>query len=171
MRVTIADGVLKMCKGSLDMMKATRRRNMYFLQGGVVLGRAAPMFDAKGKGKADTASNRHLVRKKSVKIWVKKGSFEEDVKNQFGFGEQSVLGKMRVKFATPVHQIFDVVESSHMIGDSSSGKDMQHPEIVTPAVCPDEADDENHSVVCEDPPQESLVQQESVAIGQSLICS
>jgi len=124
MRVTIADGVLKVCKGALVMMKATRRRNMYFLQGGVVLGRVAPMFDAKGKGKADTASNRHSVRKNTKKIWVKKGSLEEDLKNHSGFGERSVLGKMRVKFATPVHQIFDVVEGSHMTGDGSSEKDL-----------------------------------------------
>lgn len=48
----------------------TRRIKLYFLQGGVALGRVVPMFDA-GKGKADTDYNRLLIRKRPVQIWVK----------------------------------------------------------------------------------------------------
>jgi len=46
LKVSIKDGVLKMTKGSMVVLKGVRRNNLYYLKGSTVIGQVATSTDS-----------------------------------------------------------------------------------------------------------------------------
>ena len=97
--ISLRDGVLKMIKGSMVVMKGIRRDNLYYLKGSTVTGQVET-----SNSSDDNCTRVWQVKvghgeEKSLRAPAKKGSMEGAVTCKLE-GEHSVLDKKKVKFST-----------------------------------------------------------------------
>ncbi|KAI9161443.1 hypothetical protein LWI28_017553 [Acer negundo] len=101
-------GVLKVVRGAFLAMKGTRQRNLYFLDGYTVTGRAAISSSSDDEA-SDTSRLWHMrlghVGEKALQGLVKQGLLKGAKTGKLDFCEHCVMGKQtRVKFGTAIHR-------------------------------------------------------------------
>ncbi|KAM5552956.1 hypothetical protein ABKV19_025277 [Rosa sericea] len=113
--VTLKNGVARVVSGSLVMMRGTRDRNLYFLQGSTVTSETAI---SETTDDADTTRLWHMrlghAGEKAMQGLVKQGLLKGAKTCKLEFCEHCVLGKQtRVKFGTAVHQTKGALDYVH----------------------------------------------------------
>ena len=111
--ISIRDGVLKMIKGSMVVMKGVRRVNLYYLKGSTVIGQV----------ETSNSSNDSCIKVWQVRVGqggerclqapAKKGSLEGAATCNFE-GEHNVLDKKNVKFSTCTHRSECLLDCVHV---------------------------------------------------------
>ena len=102
--VSIRDGVLKMTKGSMVVMKGVRRNNLYYLKGSTVTGQVETSSSSDdGCTKVWQVKVRH-GGERSLQAPAKKGSLDDTATCNL-VGEHIVLDKKKVKFSTSTHRL------------------------------------------------------------------
>ena len=114
-KIILDNGVAKVVSGSLVIMKGTRERNLYFLQGGAVTSETAV---SETTDDADTTRLWHMrlghAGEKAMQGLVKQGLLKGAKTCKLEFCEHCVLGKQtRVKFGTAIHQTKGVLDYVH----------------------------------------------------------
>ena len=102
--VSIKEGVLKMTKGSMVVLKADRRNNLYYLKGSTVTGQVA----ASTSQKEDSIRLWHMrlghAGEKAMQTLVKKGLLKGAETCKLDLCEHCIIGKKtKVKFGTASH--------------------------------------------------------------------
>ena len=97
--VSIRDGVLKMTKGSMVVMKGICQNNLYYLKGSTVTDQVETSIPSD-----DGCTQIWLMRvghggEKSLQAPLKKGSLEGATTCNLKLGEHGVLNKKKVKFS------------------------------------------------------------------------
>ena len=101
--ISIRDGVLKMIKGSMVVMKGVRRNNLYYLKGSTVTGQVKTSSSSDDgcpkvwQVKVGQGSERSLYA--PAKMGPLKGAATCNLE-----GEHNVLDKKKVKFSTSTHR-------------------------------------------------------------------
>ena len=114
LEVSIRDGVLKMTKGSMVVLKGVRRNNLYYLIGSTVTGHVATSIDS------DNDSTRlwHMrlghTGKKSLQALAKQGLLKGVRTYKLKFCEHCIIRKKtKVKFGTSTHCTEEVLDYVH----------------------------------------------------------
>lgn len=115
-KITMEDGVLKVTKGALVVMKGTRHHNLYLLQGKTVIGNVAAV---KGCTNSDDTKLWHMrlghAGEKALQGLVKQGLLKGAKTCKLDLCEHCVLGKQtRVKFGTAIHQTKGILDYVHL---------------------------------------------------------
>jgi len=102
------NGTIKVISGALVVMKATRRNNLYHLQGTTTVGAAATISDNSKKVIPYNNKLWHMklghVGEKALQELAKQGLLDGNTTNKFEFCEHCILGKQtRVKFGIAVY--------------------------------------------------------------------
>jgi len=101
--VSIRDGVLKMTKGSMIVMKGVHWNNLYYLKGSTITGQLETSNSSDdGCTKVWQMKVGH-GSEKSLQAPAKKGSLEGAATCNL-VGEHSILDKKKVKFNTSTHR-------------------------------------------------------------------
>ena len=111
--VSIRDGVLKMTKGSIVVMKGVRQRNLYYLKGNTVTGQVET---SNSSDDGCTKVWQVKVRnggEKSLQAPVKKGSLEGAATCNLE-GKHSVLDKKKVKLSINTHRSEGLLDCVHV---------------------------------------------------------
>ena len=111
------DGILKVSAGAMELMKGTRRNNLYFLQGHTVT-RDVSVSEAESKRARETTRLWHMrlahVGEKSLQNLIRKGLLKGATACKLDFCELCVLGKQtRVKFGTTIHNTSGTLDYVH----------------------------------------------------------
>ncbi|XP_062108421.1 uncharacterized mitochondrial protein AtMg00300-like [Humulus lupulus] len=112
--VKVENGMLKVIKGSMIVMKCSIVNGIYVLQG-------STLKDQINIASKDTKNPTMIWHRRlghighgSLKILCKKGVFGKDQIQDLGFCEQCVLGKStRVKFGTGIHKTKGILDHIH----------------------------------------------------------
>ncbi|KAM2859524.1 hypothetical protein COP2_024947 [Malus domestica] len=117
LKITMEGGVLKAVYGALVVMKGTRRNNLYFLQGSIVIGGAA-VTEAADADSTDTTRLWHMhlghAGEKALQGLVKQSLLKGAKACKLEFCEHCVLGKQtRVKFGTAIHHTKGILDYVH----------------------------------------------------------
>ena len=111
--VSIRDGVLKMTKGSMVVMKGVRRKNLYYLKGSTVTSKVETSSSSDdGCTKVWQVKIGH-GGEKSLQAPAKKGSLEGAATCNLE-SEHSILDKKKVKFSTSTHRSEDLLGCVHV---------------------------------------------------------
>jgi len=111
--VSIRDGVLKMTKGSMVVMKGVRQNNLYYLKGTTVTGQVKTSISSDDDCTQVWQKKVGHGGEKSLQAPAKKGSLE-GVATCNLVGEHSVLDKKKVKFSTSTHRSEGLLDSVHV---------------------------------------------------------
>ena len=116
-KVTMEGGVLKVVRGAFLAMKGTRQRNLYFLDGYTVIGRAADSSSSDDEA-SDTSRLWHMrlghVGEKTLQGLVKQGLLKGAKTGKLDFCKHCVMGKQtRVKFGTAIHRTKATLDYVH----------------------------------------------------------
>ena len=101
--VSIKEGVLKMIKGSMVVLKGVRRDNLYYLKGSTVTGQVETSSSLD-----DGCTEVWQVKvgqgdERSLQAPAKKGSLEGAATCNLELSEHDVLDKKKVTFSTTAH--------------------------------------------------------------------
>ena len=112
--VSIRDGVLKMIKGTMVVMKGIHRNNLYYLKGSIVTGHVKTFISSD-----DVSTQVWQMRvghggEKSLQAPAKKGSLEGASTCNMKLGEHDVLDKKKVKFSTTIHHSEGLLDCVHV---------------------------------------------------------
>ena len=112
------NGILSVLYGSMVLMKATRRNNLYYLKGSTVVGEVATVVEKLGEFASDTTRlwQMHLghAGEKALQGLVKQGLLKGAKTCKIDFCEHCVFGKQtRVKFGTALHQTKGTLDYVH----------------------------------------------------------
>ena len=100
--ISIRDGILKMTKGSMVVMKGIRRKNLYYLKGSTVTGQMET-FSSSDDGCTQVWQMKvEHGGENSLQAPAKKGSMEGAAICNLE-GEHSILDKKKVKVSTSTH--------------------------------------------------------------------
>jgi len=110
--ISVRDGVLKMIRGSMVVMKGVRWDNLYYLKGSTVTGQAETSTSSD-----DSCTKGWQVKvrhggEKSLRVPAKKGSLEGAATCNLE-SEHSVLDK-KVKFNTSTHRSEGLLDCFHV---------------------------------------------------------
>ena len=114
LKVTMENGILKVTKGSLVVMKGVRDRNLYCLKGSTVTGILAASV-----GSDDDATRLWHMRlghtgEKSLQALTKQGLLKGAKTCKMDFCEHCVLGKKtKVKLGTAIHRTEGILDYVH----------------------------------------------------------
>jgi len=111
--VSIRDGVLKMIKGSIVVMKSILRNNLYYLKITIVTGQVETSISSD-----DVCTQVWQMRvgyggEKPSQALAKKGSLEGTSTCNMKLGEHNVLNKKKVKFATTTYHSKGLLDCVH----------------------------------------------------------
>jgi len=114
-RYSAENGVLKVIKGAMVLMKGLRQGSLYFLQGTTVIGSAAVYTTL---ANVDNMKLWHMrlgyISEKGMTILSKKGCLGSAGMGKLDFCEHSVDGKQkRVSFSTAKHHIQGIIDYIH----------------------------------------------------------
>ena len=113
MVISVRDGILKMIKGSMVMMKGVRWDNLYYLKGSTVTGQVETSSSSDdGCTKVWQVKVGH-GGEKSLQAPAKKESLEGATTCNLE-GEHSVLNKKKVKFSTSTHRSDGLLDRVHV---------------------------------------------------------
>jgi hypothetical protein len=109
-------GVIRVCKGSLVVMKGNKVDGLYLLQGSVIIGSAA--VSSSNDSDSDTTRLWHMrlghVSERGMTILSKRGLLCDQKTGSLDFCEHCVFGKQcRVKFSTGIHRTSGTVDYIH----------------------------------------------------------
>jgi len=111
--ISIRDGVLKMIKGSMVVMKGVRRNNLYYLKGSTVTGQVETSSSSDDDCTKVWQVNVGHGGEKSLQAPAKKGSLGGAATCNLE-GEHSVLDKKKVKFSTSTHRLEGLLDCVHV---------------------------------------------------------
>ena len=108
-RIAMENGILKVSYGAFVALRATHKRNMYFLNGITIVGGATTVSDITRGVALDTTILWYMrlghASENTLKSLVKQGLLKGAKTCKLEFCEHCVLGKQtRVKFNIAVHQ-------------------------------------------------------------------
>ena len=108
-KITMENGILKVSYGAFVALRATHKRNMYFLDGITIVGGATTTSDITRGVSLDTTRLWHMLLghagENALQSLVKQGLLKGSKTCKLEFCEHCVLGKqIRVKFDTAIHQ-------------------------------------------------------------------
>lgn len=111
------DGILKVVSGAMVLLKGTRRKNLYFLQGNTITGDVS-ISDAEAKKARETTRIWHMrlahSGEKSLQTLIKQGLLKGAIACKLEFYEHCVLGKQtRVRFGTAIHNTSRALDYVH----------------------------------------------------------
>ena len=117
-KITMENGILKVSYGAFVALRATRKRNMYFLDGSTIVGGATTVSDITRDVASDTTRLWHMhlghASGNALQSLVKQGLLKGGKTCKLDFCEHCVLGKQtRVKFDTAVHQTKGTLDYVH----------------------------------------------------------
>jgi hypothetical protein len=117
-KITMENGIMKVISGALVMMKATRKNNLYHLQGTTIVGAAATISDNSKKVIPNNNKLWHMklghAGEKALQGLAKQGLLDGATTGKFGFCEHCILGKQtRVKFGTAIHNTKGTLDYVH----------------------------------------------------------
>ena len=106
-KITMENGILKVSYGAFVVLRATRKRNMYFLDGSTIVGGATTVSDITRGVALDTTILWYMrlghASENALQSLVKQGLLKGAKTCKLEFCEHCVLGKQtRVKFDTAV---------------------------------------------------------------------
>jgi hypothetical protein len=109
-------GVIRVCKGSLVVMKGNKVDGLYLLQGSVIIGSAA--VSSSDDSDSDTTRLWHMrlghMSERGMTILSKRGLLCDQKTGSLDFCEHCVFGKQcRVKFSTGIHRTSGTVDYIH----------------------------------------------------------
>ena len=113
--VFIRDGVLKMAKGTMVVMKSVRRNNFYYMKGSTVIGEVETFISSD-----DVCTHVWHMRlehegENSLQASAKKGSLEGASTCNMKLGEHGVLDKKtKMKFSTTIHHSEGLLDCVHV---------------------------------------------------------
>jgi len=111
--VSIRDGVLKMTKGSMVVMKGVRQENLYYLKGSTVTGQVETSSSSNDGGTKVWQVKVGHGGEKTLQASAKKGSLEGAATCNLE-GEHNVLDKKNVKFSTSTHRSEGLIDCVHV---------------------------------------------------------
>ena len=94
------DGVLKMTKGSMVIMKGVRRNNLYYLKGTIVTGQVETSISSDDDCTQVWQMRPRRGGEKSLQASAKRGSLKGVATSNLKLSEHGVLDKKKVKFST-----------------------------------------------------------------------
>ncbi|KAL5545504.1 hypothetical protein UlMin_005191 [Ulmus minor] len=108
------DGMIKISRGSLVIMKGLKENGLYVLQGSTITGEAAAAIP-NIQDKTDLWHKRlGHISEKGLDVLKKQGAFSRDTISKVTFCEHCVLGKHhRLSFKTGVHKTNGALEYIH----------------------------------------------------------
>ena len=117
-KIAMENGILKVSYGAFVVLRATRKRNMYFLDGSTIVGGATTTFDITREVASDTTRIWHMrlghASENAMQSLVKQGLLKGAKTYKLEFCEHCVLGKQtRVKFNIAVHQTKSTLDYVH----------------------------------------------------------
>jgi len=113
--VSIRDGVLKMTKDSMVVMKGVRRNNLYYLKGSTVTGQVATSIFANNVCTHVWHMSLGYTREKSLQAPTKKGSLEGVSTCNLELGGHGVLDKKtKVKFSITTYYSEGLLDYAHI---------------------------------------------------------
>ena len=109
---------MKVSYGAFVVLKATSKRNMYFLDGSTIVGGATASSDITREVASDTTRLWHMhlwhASENALQSLVKQGLLKGTKTYKLEFCEHCVLGKQtRVKFDTAVHKTKSTLDYVH----------------------------------------------------------
>jgi len=111
--ISIRDGVLKMTKGSMVVMKGIRRNNLYYLEGSAVTGLLTTSISSDDY--TGLAYETRTIGEKSLQAPVKKKSLEGTYTCNMELGGHSVLDKKtKLNFNTTTHHSEGLLDCVHV---------------------------------------------------------
>ena len=113
--ISVRDGVLKITRGSMVVMKGVRRNNLYYLMGSTITGRMATSISSDG----DCTKVWHMrlgqTGEKSLQAQAKKGSLEGASICNMELGGHDILEKKtKVKFGTTILRSNGLLDCIHV---------------------------------------------------------
>ena len=112
--VSIRDGVLKMTKGSMVVMKGVRRNNLYYLKGSIVTGQVETSISSDDVYTYVWQMRLGHGGEKSLQAPAKKGLLEGASTCNLKLGEYGILDKKKVKFGTTTHHSEGLLDCVHV---------------------------------------------------------
>ena len=112
--VYIQDGVLKMTKCSMVVMKGVRRNNLYYLNGSTIIGQVKTSISSDDIFTQDWQMGFGHKEEKSLQAPAKKRSLECASTYNSKLGGYGVLDKKKVKFNTTIHHFEGLLDSVHV---------------------------------------------------------
>jgi len=113
--VYIRDGILKITRGSMVVMKCVRHNNLYYLRGSTVIRRVETFISSDGDCTQVWRMRLGHTSEKFLKAPIKKGSLKGASTCNIELGGQDVLDKkMTVKFGTSTHRSEGLLNCVHV---------------------------------------------------------
>ena len=112
--ISIRDGVLKMTKGSMVIMKGVRRNNLYYLKGSTVADKVATSIDSDDDSIRLWHMRLRHTSKKSLQALSKQGLLKCARTCKLELCEHCVIGKKtKVKFSTMTYYTEGILDYVH----------------------------------------------------------
>jgi len=114
LEVSIRDGVLKMTKGSMVVLKVVHRNNLYYLQGSTITGQVMTSTDSDDDSTRLWHMRLGYAGEKSLQALAKQGLLKGARTCKLKFCEHCVIGKKtKVKFGTMTHCTEGILDYVH----------------------------------------------------------
>ncbi|KAG8492015.1 hypothetical protein CXB51_015325 [Gossypium anomalum] len=114
--IFLRDGLLKVVARELTMMKGTRRNNLYFLNGSIVIGSTSTVSVKDVDSEATRLWHIRLghVGEKTLQTLAKQGLLKGENSCKLEFCKHCILGKQtRVKFGPAIHNSKEILDYVH----------------------------------------------------------
>lgn len=108
------DGILKICRGSMVVMKGIRENGLYVLQGSTVIGIASPVISNDSNSAQTWHKRLGHVSERGLQELQKQGLLNGRKLGKMGFCEDCIYGKAtRVKFSSSVYKTREILNYVH----------------------------------------------------------
>ena len=112
--VSIRDGVLKMTKGSMMVLKGVRRNNLYYLKGSTVTGQVVTSIDSDYDSTRLWHMRLRHTCEKSLQAFEKQGLLKCARTCKLNFWKHCVIRKKtKIKFSTATHCTEGILDNVH----------------------------------------------------------